>query len=81
MLGAAAVPFVSLQDTDDRNAAMGSGRYLFSVAVRVYPCNCLYVVCPLACVYMLLSNNGRLDAYAHISIFCEVCSTTTGYSL
>ena len=78
---AAAVSFVSLEDTDDRNAAMGSGPYLFTISIRVYLYNCLYVICPLTCVYMLLSNNGRLDAYAHIAIFCEVCTTTTGYSL
>ena len=77
---AAAVPFVSFEDIDDRNAGMGSDPYLFPISVRVYPYNCLFVVCPIICVYMLLSN-GCLDAYAHIAIFCEVCSITTGYSL
>lgn len=68
---AAAVPFVSFEDIDDRNAGMGSDPYLFPISVRVYPYNCLYVICPLKCVYMLLSNNGRLDAYPILPFFVK----------
>ena len=70
MLGAAAVPFVSLQDTDDRNAAMGPGRYLFpslSTCIHTIVCSSFAHLC----VYMLLSNNGRLDAYPILPFFVK----------
>ena len=43
----------------------------FSISVHVYPYNCLYVICPLTCVYMLLSNNGRLDTYPILPFFVK----------